>query len=206
MVIERCVLMADVAVGTPLAAPLPRKRTLLVGTVLATASVLMYFAGLFGVYLRERAQALSVGGDWIPSSADIQLAQPSVAAWTMMMSVVTMQWAVYSAARNDRTHLIIATFVTAIFGVSVIITTSFQYTQMGLVADESLAATLIYTISASHLAMLTAGLVFLGLMAFRALAGYNLRDQSDGFVAASVFWYAVVVVYVVIWTAIFVLK
>ncbi|MCY3967878.1 MAG: cytochrome c oxidase subunit 3 [bacterium] len=198
--------MADIAVGAPLAAPLPRQRTLLVGTVLATAATLMYFAALFGVYLRERAQAIGSGNDWIPSSADIQLAQPSVAAWTMLMSVVTMQWAVYSVARNDRSHAIIATLVTAMFGISVIITTSFQYTQMGLVADESVAATLIYTISASHLAMVTVGLVFLGLMAFRALATQRISVQTDGFVAASVFWYAVVVVYVVIWTAIFVLK
>ncbi|MXW42150.1 MAG: hypothetical protein F4X48_03585 [Acidimicrobiia bacterium] len=198
--------MADMVVGTSMAASLPRQRTLLVGTVLATAGTLMYFVGLFGVYLRERAEALGSSGDWIPSGADIQLAQPTLAAWTMMMSVVTMQWVVYSVARNDRTHAIIAAGVTAMFGVSVIITTSFQYTQMGLVADESLAATLIYTISASHLAMITVGLVFLGIMVFRALAGNHISRQTDGFVAASVFWYAVVVVYVVIWTAIFVLK
>ena len=198
--------MADIPVGTPLAAPLPRQRTLLVGTVFGTAAVLMYFAALLGVYLRERADALADGGSWIPASADIQLAQPTVAAWTMLMSVVTMQWAVYSIARDDRTHAILATTLTTLFGFSVVITTSFQYTQMGLVADESIAAALIYTISGSHLAMIAIGLVFLLLMAFRALGGQYSSRQTDGFVAASIFWYAVVFVYVVIWTAIFVLK
>ncbi len=198
--------MADIPVGTPLAAPLARQRTLLVGTVFGTAAALMYFAALFGVYLRERSDALADGGSWIPAGADIQLAQPTVAAWTMLMSVVTMQWAVYSIARDDRTHAILATALTTLFGFSVVITTSFQYTQMGLVADESIAAVLIYTISGSHLAMIAVGLVFLLLMAFRALGGQYSSRQTDGFVAASVFWYAVVFVYVVIWTAIFVLK
>lgn len=198
--------MADIAVGTPLAAPLPRQRTLLVGTVFATAASLMYFAALFGVYLRERADALADGGEWIPSSADMQLAPSTVAAWTMLMSVVTMQWAVYSIARDDRPHAIIATAVTTMFGVAVIIQTSFQYTQMGLVADESTAAVLIYAISGSHLAMIAVGLAFLFLMSFRALGGQYSSRQTDGFVAASIYWYAVVFVYVVIWTAIFVLK
>ncbi|WP_420639749.1 cytochrome c oxidase subunit 3 [Candidatus Poriferisocius sp.] len=198
--------MADIPVGTPLAAPPHRARTLLVGTVFGTAATLMYFAALLGVYLRERSEALSDGGSWIPGGADIQLAQPTVAAWTMLLSVVTMQWAVYSIARDDRPHAIMATALTAIFGLSVIVTTSFQYTQMGLVADESVAATLIYTISGSHVAMIVVGLVFLLLMAFRALGGQYSSRQTDGFVAASIFWYAVVFVYVVIWTAIFVLK
>ena len=198
--------MADIPVGTPLAAPLARQRTLLVGTVFGTAASLMYFAALLGVYLRERADALSGGGEWIPSGANIQLTQPTVAAWTMLMSVVTMQWAVYSIARDDRTHAIMATALTVLFGLSVVVTTSFQYTEMGLVADESVAAVLIYTISGSHLAMIAIGLMFLLLMAFRALAGQYSSRQTDGFVAASIYWYAVVFVYVVIWTAIFVLK
>ena len=198
--------MADIPVGTPLAAPLPRQRTILVGTVFGTAASLMYFAALLGVYLRERADALSGGGDWIPSGANIQLAQPTVAAWTMLMSVVTMQWAVYAIARNDRTHAMLATALTTLFGLSVVVTTSFQYTEMGLVADESIAAVLIYAISGSHLVMIAIGLVFLLLMAFRALAGQYSSRQTDGFVAASIYWYAVVFVYVVIWTAIFVLK
>lgn len=198
--------MADIPVGTPLAAPLPRQRTLLVGTVFGTAASLMYFAALFGVYLRERSDALSGGGEWIPSGANIQLAPSTVAAWTLLMSVVTMQWAVYSIARDDRTHAIMATALTTLFGLSVVVTTSFQYTDMGLAADESVAATLIYTISGSHLAMIAIGLVFLFLMAFRALGGQYSSRQTDGFVAAAIYWYAVVFVYVVIWTAIFVLK
>ncbi len=198
--------MADIPIGTPLAAPLPRPRTLLVGTVFGTAASLMYFAALLGVYLKERADALAGGGEWIPSGANIQLTQPTVAAWTMLMSVVTMQWAVYSIARDDRPHAVIAIAVTTLFGLAVIIQTSFQYTEMGLAADESIAAVLIYTISGSHLAMVTIGLVFLLLMTFRALAGQHLSRHTDGFVAASIYWYAVVFVYVVIWTAIFVLK
>lgn len=198
--------MADIPVGTPLAAPPPRQRTLLVGTVFGTAASLMYFAALLGVYLRERADELSGGGEWIPSGANIQLTQPTVAAWTMLMSVVTMQWAVYSIARDDRPHAIMATALTVLFGLSVVVTTSFQYTEMGLAADESVAAVLIYAISGSHLAMIAIGLLFLLLMAFRALAGQYSSRQTDGFVAASIYWYAVVFVYVVIWTAVFVLK
>ena len=61
--------------------------------------------------------------------------------------------------------------ITMLFGVMTINQTAFQYIEMGLEADNSRAATLIYTISGSHIAMTAIGIIFLGLTGFRALAG-----------------------------------
>ena len=57
-----------------------------------------------------------------------------------------------------------------------------------------------------HLAMAGAGMVFVGLMAFRALGGqYSGRDR-EGIVAAAMYWHVTVLVFAVIWLTIFVTK
>jgi heme/copper-type cytochrome/quinol oxidase subunit 3 len=65
---------------------------------------------------------------------------------------------------------------------------------------------LIFAITGAHIAMVGAGVLFIGLVAFRTFGGqYSGRDR-EGLVAASIFWYVTVAVYAVIWFTIFVTK
>lgn len=186
-------------------AELPRPRTLVVGTALGTGAVLAFFAVLLGIYLETRSDALAAGDTWIPEGT-ISLVPGGMMAITMALSVVTMQWAVYSIARDDRTHAYLALGLTALFGVAVINQTVFLYNQMGFVIGEGVPALLIYVITGSHLAMLVAAIIFVGLMAFRALAGQYTSRQTDGITSAAVFWDATVVVYAAIYYAIYIVK
>src|SRR5262245_8065289 len=119
----------DTPAALPPAAPLPRPRTLFVGTAFATAAVLMYFAGLFGVYLQQPSASLAEGNAWLPKGT-IPLPPGSMMMVTMVMSAVTMQWAVYAIARDDRMRSYLALGLTALFGVAVINQTVYLYTQM----------------------------------------------------------------------------
>ena len=199
------------AAATELVAPAvaPRRRTLQVGTGFAAAAVLMYFGGLLGVYFSERADFLRAnpGQSWIPAGARIELTAPTVMAWTLLLSVVTMQWVVHATKRDDRRHTLIALVVTAMFGVAVINQTAFQYRQMGLTINGgSLAAPLIYTISASHLALVTVALAYLFVMAIRTLASPVPSVHLDGMSAAALLWHVMVFLYLVIWVGLFVTK
>ena len=204
--------MSDVTVATTGAvapAIVPRRRTLQVGTGFAAAAVLMYFGGLLGVYFSERADFLRAnpGQSWIPAGARVELTAPTVMAWTLLLSVVTMQWAVHATARDDRRHTLMALLVTAMFGVAVINQTAFQYGQMGLTIDGgSLAAPLIYTISASHLALVVVVLVYLFIMTVRTLTAPRTSVHLDGMSAAAVLWHVMVFVYLVIWVGLFVTR
>ncbi|MDE0668865.1 MAG: hypothetical protein F4078_04540 [Acidimicrobiia bacterium] len=205
------VLAASEPVATePVAAAIaPRRRTLQVGTGFAAAAALMYFGGLLGVYFSERADFLRAnpGQSWIPAGARVELTAPTVMAWTLLLSVVTMQWVVHAAKRDDRRHTLIALIVTAIFGVAVINQTAFQYRQMELTIDGgSLAAPLIYTISGSHLALVIVALVYLFVMAVRTLTSPAPSAHLDGMTAAALLWHVMVFVYLVIWVGIFVTK
>jgi len=194
---------------------LARPRTLLVGTAYATAASVMVFAGLFGLYFAERTATIKAvdppanpNTAWIETGT-ISLAPGGMMLGTMAMSVVTMAWAVYSIRRDDRSRAYLALALTALFGIAVINQTVYYYNSMGLTisgADASLQALLIFVITGAHLVMVGGAVVFLLLMAFRALAGQYSSRQADGIVAASIFWYATVAVYTVIYFGIYVAK
>ena len=197
----------------------PRKRTLQMGTAAFTAIWVMYFGGLFGAYVSSRntwklqQEGLAAAGDtvtsWIPDSAQVELTAPTIMTWTLLMSCITMQWAVYSFKRSDRRHGLLALATQAMFGAAVINQVVFQWKQLGLVIDDisgSSAATLIYTITASHVAMIIVAMCLLAFAAFRALASSDTKDHVDVVASVATFWYTMVGLYFIIWILIFITK
>lgn len=192
--------MADAALALP-PAPLPRRRELIFATVFATAGVLAVMATFIGVYLAQRSAA---GSDWL-SENNIPLTQPNMQLLTLAMSVVTMQWAVWAIARDDRNHSYLALGVTMLLGAAFVNQTTFLFSQAGVAMSQP-EGPLFYAVTGGQLAMTVVGLVFLALMAFRALAGQFGSRQPDGIAAAAVFWYAGVAVYAVVWFAVYISK
>ncbi|CAN5185705.1 hypothetical protein BH18ACT4_BH18ACT4_01540 [soil metagenome] len=192
----------------PALAPPPapaRPRVLMVGTAFAAAAAVMVFAGMIALYVSTRAASIAENGSWLPEDATVSLSPANMGLLTLFMSAVTMQWALYSIANDDRRSTYLALGVTVVLGVAFVNLMAFYFAQMGLpVADP--AGVLVFAIAGAHLAMVGAGLVFIGLMTFRTLGGqYSARDR-EGLDAAALFWYATVAVYAVIWFAVFVTK
>ncbi len=198
--------MAAATHALPTGPPLQRPRVLMVGTAFAAAGTVMVFVTLIGIYLTQRADIIAAGDTWLPKGVTIPLQQPNTMLFTLAMSVVTMQWAVSAIARDDRVNAYLAFGVTLVFGASVLIMTSYLYGLMSLDIDGSSQAVLIYTITGAHLLMVVVAMVFVALMAFRALAGQYTSRQHDGISAAALFWHTMVAVYFVIWLSIYVTK
>lgn len=180
---------------------LPRRRELLFGTGFVTAGVAMALVTLIGTYLTTRAAA---GDAWFADNT-IPLTQPNMQLVTLGMSVVTMQWAVWSVMRDDRYHAYMGLGVTLLLGAAFVNQTTFLYSQAGVAMSQP-EGPLFYGVTAGHLAMVVAGLVFILLMTFRVLGGQFTSRQPDGITAAAIFWYAAVALYGVIWFAVYVQK
>ena len=187
------------------AAELPRPRTLLVGTVFAIVACGMFFAGLFGIYLKERHDQLAAGEEWLEKN-QISLVPGGMMMATAAMSVVTVAWAVQAIRNDDRKNAYVALGLTLLFGVANLNQQVFYYNDMHLHVGEEISNLLIYVITGAHVAMLIAAMVFLALGAFRALAGQYTARQSDGIQAASYFWYATMVMYTLIYYGIYITK
>ncbi len=192
----------------PPAAEAPRPRTLMVGTVLASASSVMFFFALFGIYISQRQQTRAAGIEWFPEGA-IRLPPGGMMMMTLVLSAGTMAWVQQAIKNDDRRSALIALAITMIFGGSVINQTVFYWNDMQIgINDNPLsdAAMLMFTITGAHMLMVIVGLVFIFLTAMRALFGQYNSQQADGIHAAAFFWYSVIAVYSVIWFAIYITK
>lgn len=190
-----------------------RPRVLLVGTALAGGSIIMLFAGLIGLYLAVRHAVITgplVDDEppvWLADGNPIPLTPANMAFATMLLSCVTMQWAVDAVRKNDRAHAYFALFLTIFFGGAVINATAFLYQQTGLpIAGPSPAGLLFYAVTGAHLALIVGALVFAALMTFRTLGGEYVGRDREGIVAASVIWYLTTAIFGVIWYAVYVTK
>ena len=190
----------------PPAPPVQRPRVLVVGAAFASAASLMVFIGLIGIYVAQRADTVAAGDSWLPKGTTIPLQQPTTMLFTLLLSVVTMQWAVSAVAHDDRVNSYLALGITLVFGFATVVMTTYLWGLMGADVSANIQSVLIYTITGAHVLMLVIAMVFVALMAFRALAGgFNAR-QHDGITAAAIFWYATVAVYFLIWITIYVTK
>lgn len=197
------------ATATPLALPPapppPRPRVLAVATGLSMAAVAMFFAGLLGSYFAMRAAAGGTTSDWVPEGASLPLTQGNMALVTLLMSAVTMQWAVWAMARNDRQNSYIALGLTFVLGLAFLNSMVFYVSQLETGIAESTYGVITYAILGSQMALTIAALVFVALMAFRALGGqFSARDR-EGLAAAAMFWHFTIVIFVavlatVVWT------
>lgn len=181
----------------------PRPRTLLVGTLFASAACAMFFAGAFGVYLRSRADE---GKASFIKKGTISLVPGNMMMLTAALSVVVMAWAVQAIRNDDRKNAYVALALTLLFGAANLNQQVFYYRDMKLAVDDKVSSLLIYVISGAHVVMLIAAMLFVATAAFRALAGQYSSRQADGVQAAAYFWYATVAVYACIWYGIYVTK
>jgi heme/copper-type cytochrome/quinol oxidase subunit 3 len=182
-------------------APPIRRRELLFATAFASAGVVMVFVTLLGAYLAARNGA---GEAWLEGSR-IPLTQANMQMATMVMAAVTMQWAVYAISRDDRLHAYLALGITLLLGLAFVNQTTFLVKQSGVVLAEPGGA-LFYSVVGVQTAMVLAGVVYIALMGFRALAGQFSSRQPDGISAAAVYWYVCVATYAVVWIAVYVMK
>lgn len=198
-------MAADAALALPAAAPPARPRVLLVGTALAAGASFIGIMGLVGIYLSARAEVISTGARWLPEGSDIPLTPGNMAFATMLVSAVTMWWAVDAVGKNDRQMAYLALGLTIVFGLAVINSTSFIYTQAHLPVSTT-PGLLIYAVTGAHLVMIAAGLVFATVMTVRTLGGEYEGRSREGLTAATLFWYVTIAAHAVIWLAIYITK
>lgn len=191
--------------GVP-AAPPARPRVLLVGTALSAGAAAMAILAMVALYTDLRAQFLSTESRWLPEDTVLPLTPGNVALVSLLMSAVTVAWAVYALRNDDRSHAYFALFWTLIFGVSAIVDTAYLWQQMHMGIDDSPQAVLVYAITGAHTAMIGIGLLFMLVMGFRALGGQLTGRAAEGVNAAALFWYVTIAVYAVVWYAIYITK
>lgn len=201
-------MAATPAVRTETGFPAPevvRPRTVVIGTVFATAAAVMAFTALVAIYVLRRAETLASGAEWFPEDS-LELGPPGMVLSTLVLSVVTVHWAVSAIGDDDRVNAFWALGLTTLFGAAVFNQLWFIISDTGFSVDGGEAQFLFFVLNGAFVVFLIGAVVFVAVTFFRALAGGYGHDRTGDVVSAAIFWDTVVVMWAITWYVIYVTK
>ena len=180
--------------------------TALVGMLLFIASEVMFFGGLFATYFNARS---AVGaGEWGPPPGAHELDLPLAAVLTVILvaSSFTMQFGVWAIRRGDTGGLKLWTAITLGLGILFLIGQLYDYTQLGFGISDGVFGTTFYTLTGFHGAHVFGGAVGLAIVLARATRGQFSARNHVAVEAVSMYWHFVDVVWIGVFTTIYLLR
>lgn len=183
------------------------------GMLLFITSEVMFFAGLFAAYFNVRANA----SQWPPINPESVPPEPfhvailpivGPATVLLILSSFTCQFAVWAIRRGDRTAFVRNIGITFVIGVVFLVMQAIDYVELGregLTLSSGTYGTTYFTLTGFHGAHVFAGVIMLGVVLYRGMAGQFSARHHDAVEAASLYWHFVDVVWVLLFSLLYLL-
>lgn len=179
------------------------------------ASECLFFGGLIGTYLLYRDRSVTppfshdttINGVHYAGLYDIPFT--SVSAFVLLMSSVSMVLALAAIQRNDRRGLQVWLMCTALLGMVFLAGQAFEFTEFvheGLTIDQNLFGTTFFVLTGFHGAHVSVGVLILLSLFVRAAQGKITHEQSLNVELAGLYWHFVDVVWIVIFTLVYLIR
>lgn len=179
------------------------------------ASECLFFGGLIGTYLLYRDSSVAppcptdctFDGVTYPGLYDIPFT--SVSAFVLLMSSVTMVLALAAIQRNDRRGLQIWLAATALLGMTFLAGQAFEFTEFyreGLHLDTNLFGTSFFVLTGFHGAHVSVGVLILLSLWMMAQRGRITHENALNVELAGLYWHFVDVVWIVIFTLVYLVQ
>jgi cytochrome c oxidase subunit III len=178
----------------------------LLGMVLFIASEVMFFGGLFGAYFTIRSAAT----EWPPPDTP-HLSAPYAAILTTILvaSSVTMQFGVWAIRKNNQRRLVLWLAVSLLLGAIFLCMQALEYANLieeGLTLSSGVFGSTFYTLTGFHGAHVAGGAAFILIVLLRARSGQFTARYHDTVEMASYYWHFVDVVWIGLFSTIYLLQ
>jgi cytochrome c oxidase subunit 3 len=173
-----------------------------VGVVVWLASELMFFAGLFAAYFTLRSTATR----WPPEGVELATGRTAIATAVLVASSFTMHGAVKAAQQQDRRRAIRWLALTALLGALFLSNQALEYADADFQISSHAYGSAFYLLTGFHGLHVLGGLLFMGAVV-AAIAGRTSRVPPASTVeVCGYYWHFVDVVWVAMFTTIYVLQ
>jgi heme/copper-type cytochrome/quinol oxidase subunit 3 len=165
----------------------------------------LFFGSLIAAYLLYRDR--SVVGPYPEDVFDIPFT--SVSAFVLLMSSVSMVLALAAIQRGDRRGLQIWLFTTAMLGIVFIAGQAYEFTEFyheGVSLSGNLFGTTFFVLTGFHGAHVTIGILILLSLFVMTLRGKIHQQDSLHIELAGLYWHFVDIVWIVIFTFIYLIQ
>jgi cytochrome c oxidase subunit 3 len=178
----------------------------LLGMVLFIASEVMFFGGLFGAYFTIRSAATQ----WPPEGTPhLETWYAAVLTAILVSSSVTMQFGVWAIRKNDQRRLILWLAASLILGVIFLCGQAYEYSTLieeGMTLSSGVFGSTFYTLTGFHGAHVAGGAAFILIVLLRARSGQFTARYHDTVEMASYYWHFVDVVWLGLFSTIYLLR
>jgi cytochrome c oxidase subunit 3 len=164
---------------------LARRGAVMLGTALFIAASAMATGAMVGVAL-----AVDAGpGPWRPDGVDLGTYLPNALGLTAVMSSLSAGWTLWAVRRSDRRTAVTAAGLTLLLAVAMANGQSYLMTHAGLKISDNAFSTLFVVFAGFQLLHAIAGVVLLGSLFARIIAGHFTADEHDTVAATAWFWH-----------------
>jgi cytochrome c oxidase subunit 3 len=170
--------------------------------IMFVSSEAMFFAALFTTYFYLRGRI----PEWEPIFGEKPTWQglPLINTVELLASSVTMQLAIFAIRKGNRSTMIRWTVLTVVLGAAFLIGQGYEYTRLGFLPRDGIFAGVFFTLTGFHGAHVTGGVVFIALCLYRSLKGQFSASRHLALEAASIYWHFVDVVWIGLFTTIYI--
>jgi len=211
--------MSDVAQATTEVVPRPtasRPNLVSVGTIIWLSSELMFFAALFAMYFTIRSVDKGLGQPW--PKADLDLTLASINTTVLLLSSVTCQLGVFAVERGQirRTGSVFNMarwglrewyVLSFVMGLYFVLGQGYEYLALireGVTLQSSNYGSVFFLTTGFHGLHVTGGLVaFIFLLARTYAAKRFTHEQQVSAIVVSYYWHFVDVVWIGLFTTIY---
>ena len=178
----------------------------LLGMVLFIASEVMFFGGLFGAYFTIRSAATQ----WPPEGTPhLETWYAAVLTTILVASSVTMQLGVWAIRKNNQRRLVLWLAVSLLLGAIFLCMQALEYANLieeGMTLSSGVFGSTFYTLTGFHGAHVAGGAAFILIVLLRARSGQFTARYHDTVEMASYYWHFVDVVWLGLFSTIYLLK
>jgi cytochrome c oxidase subunit 3 len=178
----------------------------LLGMVLFIASEVMFFGGLFGAYFTIRSAATQ----WPPEGTPhLETWYAAILTTILVSSSVTMQFGVWAIRRNDQRRLLMWLVVTLVLGLAFLAGQANEYRMLigeDMTLSSGVFGSTFFTLTGFHGAHVAGGACFILIVLLRARSGQFTARYHDTVEMASYYWHFVDVVWIGLFSTIYLLR
>jgi cytochrome c oxidase subunit 3 len=176
----------------------------LLGMLLFIISEIMVFGAFFTAYFFIRLVA--EGHRWFPFEGhELPVAVAGVNTAILLSSSLTMHWAQTSIKNGNRFGLKAGMLLTTLLGATFLFIQINEYVHIGFAPQDHAQGTIFYGLTGLHGAHVFIGLTLLVIVTVRSFRGHFTPEHHHGVEVPGIYWHFVDVMWVVVYTTIYIL-
>jgi cytochrome c oxidase subunit III len=190
--------------GPPAAHQSSRVDARILGMFLFIASEIMLFGSFFTVYFFVRV--VNPDADpWPLPPFHLPVFVAGVNTAILVTSSFTMHWALQSIKRGNRVGLCAGLSLTFLMGLTFLLTQIREYSRIGFTPHDGAFGSVFFGLTGLHGAHVFVGLSILAFMTIRSFRGHFSPDHHHGVEIAGIYWHFVDVMWIVVYTTVYIL-